>query len=358
MAIGIGVSQVFGGIPPNLIGGGGSGSPPPAVPTLTAPAGGATVFNGVAATLGATTTDTDLNQMSWVINPSGSNTVVATTAGVGTPAGTFAGSWTNTTLVDGSYTLVARATRGAQSTDSAPISITLLTDFTRIVTAQGATALLGLQSDLGITIGTGVSQWNDQSAGGFNMTQVTGAKQPTNPAAVLNGYGTVLYTAAGAQVLQNATGPNLPAPGTTATTVYNVMRLSAWVVNKTIYASKTSVSCALQTRGVTPQIGGANGANGPLINSVIGTWNRVIDMYNNSTTDYTKVAATNSTGTNKGNTDPTAGWDHGGSAAAAQFSSTEWALHLVIQGAFADNSALIVALDTAVALKYGGLVAL
>lgn len=37
---------------------------------------------------------------------------------------------------------------------------------------------LWLRADLGITIVTGVSQWNDQTSNGSNVTQTTGANQP------------------------------------------------------------------------------------------------------------------------------------------------------------------------------------
>lgn len=38
---------------------------------------------------------------------------------------------------------------------------------------------LWLRADLGITIGTGVSQWNDQSGNSNNVSQGTGVSQPT-----------------------------------------------------------------------------------------------------------------------------------------------------------------------------------
>lgn len=48
--------------------------------------------------------------------------------------------------------------------------------------------LIWLRSDLGITIGTGVSTWADQSGNGNNVTQATGSRQPayTTSSAVFN----------------------------------------------------------------------------------------------------------------------------------------------------------------------------
>jgi Concanavalin A-like lectin/glucanases superfamily len=51
----------------------------------------------------------------------------------------------------------------------------------------GATLVLWLRADLGITIVTGVSQWNDQSGSANHVTQATGSKQPTVAAADING---------------------------------------------------------------------------------------------------------------------------------------------------------------------------
>lgn len=95
--------------------------PPPAVPVLTAPSGGATVTNGTPVTVSATSTDGDLTAMQWVLDPgTGGETVVATDL-----VAPYSTSWTPTGVSAGSHTLVARAVRGPQSTDSTSISITV-----------------------------------------------------------------------------------------------------------------------------------------------------------------------------------------------------------------------------------------
>jgi hypothetical protein len=74
---------------------------------------------------------------------------------------------------------------------------------------------LWLRSDLGITIGTGVSAWADQSGNGNNVVQATGSKQPTYSAsdAAFNGQASLLFAIANLQTLGNA-GWNLPQPMT------------------------------------------------------------------------------------------------------------------------------------------------
>lgn len=62
---------------------------------------------------------------------------------------------------------------------------------------------LWLRSDLGITIGTGVSAWADQSGNANNATQGTGSAQPTYNAsdANYNGRPTLSFAAASSQMM-------------------------------------------------------------------------------------------------------------------------------------------------------------
>jgi hypothetical protein len=62
---------------------------------------------------------------------------------------------------------------------------------------------LWLQAQLGITIATGVSQWNDLSGNGNNVFQATGSQQPTYNAtdAGYNGKPTLSFAAASSQSL-------------------------------------------------------------------------------------------------------------------------------------------------------------
>jgi hypothetical protein len=60
------------------------------------------------------------------------------------------------------------------------------------------------RADQGITIATGVSQWNDLSGQGNHVTQGTGSAQPALIASVQNGLPCVRFTAASSQFLSKA----------------------------------------------------------------------------------------------------------------------------------------------------------
>lgn len=56
-----------------------------------------------------------------------------------------------------------------------------------------------------ITIGTGVSQWNDKSGNNNHVSQPTASQQPTILTNELNGYSAVRFTKANAQLLRSLT---------------------------------------------------------------------------------------------------------------------------------------------------------
>lgn len=91
----------------------------PAAPTLTAPTTGSTLLTAGPYTVSATSTDGDLDRIDWVLDPGGSEVVVATDS-----AAPYSQTW-SPTQHDGAHTLVARAVRGGLHTDSAAINITL-----------------------------------------------------------------------------------------------------------------------------------------------------------------------------------------------------------------------------------------
>lgn len=119
---------------------------PPAAPTVTVPSNNAHVFNGFSLTLSATSTDGDLTRIDWVLDPGGGETVVATDS-----AAPYSQPWTPTGVALGTHTLVARAVRGALTTDSAPITVVVdPVIFTRVASI---TCVRAWQSDLGLTPG-------------------------------------------------------------------------------------------------------------------------------------------------------------------------------------------------------------
>lgn len=89
---------------------------------------------------------------------------------------------------------------------------------------------LWLRADLGTTIATGVSQWNDQSGTGDsnkNVVQATGSKQPTLTAsdAAYNNQATLSFASASLQVLRSGTWSVALTQPTTVIVVGN------WTVN-------------------------------------------------------------------------------------------------------------------------------
>lgn len=97
----------------------------------------------------------------------------------------------------------------------------------------GANLAAWFRSDLGVTIGTGVSQWSDQSGRGNHVTQGTGAQQPTYVAGVLNGKPVLRFANASSQFLRNGGGITGITAGSRPC-VFVVARHTASVGNATI----------------------------------------------------------------------------------------------------------------------------
>jgi hypothetical protein len=73
--------------------------------------------------------------------------------------------------------------------------------------------VLWLRADIGTVIATGVSQWNDQSGQGNNVSQVTGSKQPTRNIIdpVYNNQSTLSFASASSQYLVSGTWGSSPS---------------------------------------------------------------------------------------------------------------------------------------------------
>jgi hypothetical protein len=295
MALGIGIGI---GIAPSPRAGTGGGPVAPAVPTLTAPAPGATVYTGIGATVSATSTDGDLTRIDWVLDPGGSETVVATDS-----TSPYSQTWTIGTTIAllGAHTLVARAIRGPQSQNSTPISITI--DEWLLSWVAGSKLLQYIRADLGVTKdgSNRVSAWSDQHSSAKHYAQGTAANQP-------------LYLATGGpnskpavQLDDAARRMNaalaLPTPGTTPTLIWGIMRqAAAWVNSARFVAPTTNLSHLIYQQGTTPTVRNYNAGNGQVNNgAATGTWYRWKAWFENATTDYLLVGTTNATGISCGN---------------------------------------------------------
>lgn len=210
------------------------------------------------------------------------------------------------------------------------------------------------RGDRGITIATGVSLWADQSGNGHDYAQAAGSAQPAYNATGLNGRGTLLFDGSN-DLLTNAT-LNLPAPGTTPTTIILVAKQVSWTAGDRIWGGTADNGCMLSQNTVTPQIRQSNGAN---VNAnsagTIGSWFRILGAFGNSTADRCKVGATNVTGGNALNTDPAAGRSLGASTGAA-FSNVEIAELIVLNTTFANGSASELALSAYITATWGATV--
>lgn len=327
---------------PDVAAGGG-----PAVPALSAPAANANIFNGVAVTLTATSTDVNLGQMAWVLDPSGSNTIVATVVGAGTPAGTFSTTWTPSAVSDAAHTLVARATRAAQSTDSATATVNVGEVLHTLVSS--VTCLRNWQSDFGVhDAGGGVCDtWTDIKSS-VAASQATGARQPVITA---NGASThpVLRFDGVDDFLTEAT-LDLPAPPT-ATFIWAVIKQHAWTAAHGPFACSDT---RMQLAGLTssPNLAGFNGAqannnSGAAIDTIV----RVEMRFVGTAADYIKIAATTTTGASFGTNNPAAGVVLGTVSGATNGFNGDLACVMYFSGV--PSGAELAALSAAAAAMYG-----
>ena len=133
---------------------------------------------------------------------------------------------------------------------------------------------LWVKSDTGITIVTGVSQWDDQSGNANHLTQITGTRQPTVVAGALNGIQGIQF---------DGTSDLMVAPAfarTQPSTVFIVMRQDTWTANDFIFESGTTSVFTLFQRTATPNISSISGAILDNGNFAVGTFNMVTAIYN------------------------------------------------------------------------------
>lgn len=149
----------------------------PAKPTLTAPADASSIAIGLGTTVSATTTDT-IDRIDWVLDRSGpgtGGTIIATDS-----TASYSQTWTVASAL-GSHTLVARAVRGGEVTDSDPINITISDDPALVFGAAAALWLTARQEVFEATSdpaedGDTVAIWGNVGASTFSD-----ATEATNP---------------------------------------------------------------------------------------------------------------------------------------------------------------------------------
>lgn len=154
-----------------------------------------------------------------------------------------------------------------------------------------------------ITIATGVSQWSDLHSSGNNFTQATGADQPTYNTGIsaIKSRSSVLGD--GTSDFMTCTTYACPAPGTTPVYMWFIYRSVVWTAGRVVVSSTsaTQSNCLLVHNAVSPAMRGNNGTLLENAGPTVGTWNRCEMQFQNTTSDYVKIAATNATGTAMGN---------------------------------------------------------
>lgn len=170
-----------------------------------------------------------------------------------------------------------------------------------------ASVLQWCRADMGVTLnGSTVSNWADQSGSRKDYTQATATKQPTFSASG-GPNSTAMMTLDGVDDdLVATTAPNLPAPGTTPTYVWLVIRQESYTAGEGIFgpyfAPDGNDYIVLVQNPTSPSLRQANGGTAQDNSGLaVGTWGRVELAFTNSTADFIKCASTSVTGANVGN---------------------------------------------------------
>lgn len=170
---------------------------------------------------------------------------------------------------------------------------------------SGSSIVGGLDAGSGISLATGVSAWAAYIGGTtLDVTQGTGGLQPAYTANNSSIWGRPTVGADGSNDYLLGTW-NPPAPGTTPSWFRFVANRTVDITNGELFGTGTGSGMRC-LRITATQVRCSNGTNGPSVTMAVATWHRDEILFNNNTTDYLKVGSNNGTGTNLGNTDPSA----------------------------------------------------
>jgi len=201
---------------------------------------------------------------------------------------------------------LARLRVQATKTSSNPLRATVSA---RIVLSASAAldplSILGalavwVRADQGITVATGVSAWNDLSGKGVNFSQATAANQPAFIASAINGQPAVRGDGINDMMTASLTQA---APGTQPFFVWCVMRQISWTSNDSAFGQgNAGTGWMLRNRIASPEwdMFNTTHVNGNTA-GLVGSYFRHEMLFTNSTSDYLKIGATQTSGANAGN---------------------------------------------------------
>lgn len=221
------------------------------------------------------------------------------------------------------------------------------TDPLTIITSK--TWLTFISADIGVTSASSrISKINDQSGANKHAIQATGGAQPLLNVSSLNTHNswTNVSSRADRLAFNDTSALDLPAPGTTPTWMFGVMRMLVDTSGQSFWGA-TNTTTMRCLRGAALQYRQNNGTNGGLAGAIaVNSWYLVRALYSNAVGDYLKFGnVTVGTGTATGNNDPASGaFTLGsGTAAGATASDTEWACFGICNGdpSGAEQTALI-----------------
>lgn len=177
--------------------------------------------------------------------------------------------------------------------------------------ADGLTVRCYVNGDLGVTeaggIGTGVSTWTDQHTSANDITQATLASRPLYLPrdSSIDNHGVVYGNGASRRAIIGSYNP--PAPATTPTFIWTVAMAIEWVSSGVIVAGD-GTNMRLQQGGTeeAPVLNIRNNTSVGAISMPTETWLNIEGWFSSGANSRLRVGATESTGLDCGNNNPSA----------------------------------------------------
>ncbi len=199
-----------------------------------------------------------------------------------------------------------------------------------------------------------VALWPDASGNGFDLTQATGANQPTWGAATgPNGQPAVLFD--GINDSMGNAALDLPVPGTTPTFVWAVYRQVTWALIQrhwNLGVAGNSLAFRPPLAGISPELQQFAGSFANLNSGMtVNVYKRLEVYFSDSTADFVDVGGVHSTGASAGNVDPAVSVTIGANATLLNFGNIQICEYWIFNAL--PSTAQLAALDAYAAARYG-----